>query len=88
MDVNTAGTALLVVSEVFYPGWKATVNGQPAEIRKTDGALRGIVVPGGFSHVVMEYSPASFYTGIGLSLLTTACVMIAWILLWRRRRPG
>jgi hypothetical protein len=88
IDVNTAGTALLVVSEVFYPGWKATVNGQPAEIRKTDGALRGIVVPGGFSHVVMEYSPASFYTGIGLSLLTAACVMTAWILLWRRRRAG
>lgn len=84
MDVNSAGTALLVVSEVFYPGWKATVNGQPAEIHKTDGALRGIVVPGGASHVVMEYSPASFYTGIGLTLLTAACVLLAWIPFWRR----
>ncbi len=86
MDVNTAGSALLVVSELFYPGWKATVNGQPAEIHKTDGALRGIMVPAGASHVVMEYAPASFYLGIGLSSLAAAGVVVACILLWRRRR--
>jgi hypothetical protein len=88
MDVNTAGTALLVVSEVFYPGWKATVNRQPAEIHKTDGALRGIVVPGGPSHVVLEYVPVSLYTGAILSMLTAGGVMVASALLWRRRRLG
>jgi hypothetical protein len=88
MDVNTTGTALLVVSEVFYPGWKATVNGQAAEIHKTDGALRGIVVPGGTSRVVFEYVPVSFYTGAVLSILTMGGVVVACVLLWRRRRLG
>jgi hypothetical protein len=84
MDVNTAGTALLVVSEVFYPGWKATVNGQPAEIHKTDGALRGILVAGGFSHVVMKYVPVSIYAGAVLSILTVGGVLVWCVLLWRR----
>lgn len=88
LDVNTAGTALLVVSENFYPGWKATVNGQPAEIHKTDGDLRGIMVPGGPSHVAMEYAPVSFYAGASLSILTAGGVLIAWILVWRSHRPG
>ena len=87
MDVNTAGTSLLVVSEVFYPGWKATVNGQAAEIHKTDGALRGILVPAGFSHVVMKYSPASFYVGIGLTLLAMGGVVVCSVLIWRSNRP-
>jgi hypothetical protein len=40
MDVNTTGTALLVVSELFYRA--ATVNGEPAEIHKRGGALRAL----------------------------------------------
>ncbi len=88
IDVNTAGTALLVVSEVFYPGWKATVNGQPAEIHKTDGALRGIVVGGGPSHVVLEYVPVSFYAGAVLSIVTVGGVLAGCFLLRRRRQTA
>ena len=84
MDVKTAGTGLLVLSEVYYPGWKASVNGKTAEIHKVDGALRGVVVPAGVSRVVLEYVPASYYAGAGLSLITTICVLLGWILLWHK----
>jgi hypothetical protein len=79
LDVNAAGNGLLVLSEVYYPGWRATVNGQTAEIYKVDGALRGIVVPRGTSRVVLEYVPVSGYLGAWLSLLTAGCVLIGWI---------
>ena len=77
---------LLVIGEVWYPGWRATVNGQTVEIRKTDGALRGIMVPRGASHIVLEYVPFTFYVGIGLGLLTLACIAAGWLILRRKSR--
>src|SRR5579863_7201842 len=57
VDVHANGRALLVLSELFYPGWKATVNGSPAAILKVNGALRGIAVPDGDSRVRLSYAP-------------------------------
>jgi len=88
IDVNATGSGLLVLSEIYYPGWKATVNGQPAEILKVDGALRGIVVPRGADRIVLEYVPLSFYAGMTISLLTGAIVLLAWIFSWRERKKS
>ena len=84
LDVNAGGSGLLVLSEVYYPGWRATVNGARAEIYKVDGALRGVVVPAGASHVVLEYVPLSEYLGAGLSFVTVVGVIVGWILLRRK----
>jgi hypothetical protein len=65
--VHADGRALLVMSELFYPGWKATVNGQSVPIVKVDGALRGVVVPNGDSRVLLHYAPGSFYGGLALT---------------------
>jgi hypothetical protein len=79
MEVNAAGAGLLVLSEMYYPGWVATVNGKVAKIYQVDGALRGIAVSGGRSTVELLYSPASFRAGAVLSLLTLACVLAGWV---------
>jgi hypothetical protein len=84
MDVNAGATGLLVLSEVYYPGWRATVNGERAEIREVDGALRGLVVPKGASRVELEYVPLSYYAGAGLGVVTVGAVLLAWF--WRRRQ--
>jgi len=48
----TADTAgLMVISEMYYPGWRATVNGKPTVILRVDGGLRGIAVPQGQSRI-------------------------------------
>jgi hypothetical protein len=70
VDVHSSGRALLVLSELFYPGWTATMNGRPAPIVKVDGALRGIAVPNGASQVRLSYSPAAFFIGLTLSAAT------------------
>ena len=52
---------LVVFSEVFYPeGWKATIDGQTADILRVNYLLRGIEVPAGNHEVVMTFSPASY----------------------------
>jgi uncharacterized membrane protein YfhO len=84
LTVQTTGRALLVLSELYYPGWTATVNGQPARIWKVDGALRGVVVPRGESRVSLRFRPVSFYIGGPLTVGAFLFVLIAAAVVRRR----
>ena len=79
IDVNAASAGLLVLSEMYYPGWVATVNGKASDIHRTDGALRGIAVSAGPNRVELKYEPSSFRLGAALSLFTLAGVLVGWI---------
>ena len=82
MDVDTPAPALVVLSEMYYPGWRARVNGKPAEIYRVDGALRGIIAPGGTALIELEYAPGSFRAGAIITVLTLLCVLAGSILAW------
>ena len=66
--VGTKGRGLLVVSEVFYPGWQAFVDERETPIYRVNGFMRGVVVPDGQSVVRFEYRPASVSIGAALGL--------------------
>ncbi|MCL5743280.1 MAG: YfhO family protein, partial [Acidobacteria bacterium] len=85
LSVRAESQGLLVLSEIFYPGWRATVNGAGQPIHKVDGGLRGIVVSKGESRVVVSYTPWSVYIGAFLTLGAFLGVLGAFIL--RRREP-
>ena len=78
--VTEESQGLLVLSELYYPGWRATVNGKPAPIYRVDGALRGILAPRGQSRIELDYRPASFYLGATITLLTLLCVVVGFLL--------
>ena len=59
---------LLVLSDTYFPGWQATVNGEAGEIHPTNIAFRGVVVGAGPTEVVFRYRPANFRAGIGVAL--------------------
>ncbi|OGH47831.1 MAG: hypothetical protein A3G66_02090 [Candidatus Levybacteria bacterium RIFCSPLOWO2_12_FULL_39_17] len=63
---------VLVLSDAFYPGWKAEVNNMPSRIFLANSALRAVVVPEGKSNVIFEYKPLSFYLGIFITLFSLA----------------
>jgi len=73
LDASASGPALLVLSELFYPGWRAKIDGREAKILKVDGALRGVLIPPGKSHISMDYAPASFYWGLAFSISAFVC---------------
>jgi hypothetical protein len=80
IDVDAPGRNFLVVSEVNYPpAWRATIDGQPAEIIQTDYVLRGLVVPPGKHKVEMHYVSNGFETGkwisLGLNLLMFGAII-------------
>jgi uncharacterized membrane protein YfhO len=85
VQVNASGGALLVLSEVFYPGWVATLDGVPTEIYRADAALRAVVVPAGDHLVEMVYQPVLFQVGAAVTLITLAALALA--LAPRRVRP-
>jgi hypothetical protein len=78
LEVAATAPAFLATSEAMYPGWEAAVNGKPATLLTTNGAFRGLALPGGASTVVMEYHPRYLALSAALSvfaLLAAAAVL-------------
>jgi hypothetical protein len=67
IEVEAERPALLVLSDLHYPGWEATLDGSPAEILRADYLFRAVGVPAGRSQVVFRYRPGSLWIGAALS---------------------
>ena len=88
LAVRAESRGLLVLSEIYYPGWQATVNGQSTRIWEADGVLRGIVVGSGDNKVTLRYLPGSVLAGALLSVCTFLGIPLAWLLISRRSRQA
>jgi hypothetical protein len=77
IDADLAAPGLLVVSEVTYPGWSATVDGVDAPIVEVDGLLRGVALAAGPSHVEFGYRSTSLIAGGVLS----GVALVVWLAL-------
>jgi hypothetical protein len=86
VQVTTSTETVLVLTDAYYPGWMATVNGQPTTIYRANVMFRAVRVPAGQSTVVFEYKPAwlpgAFILGAAAWIATAG--LIVW--LWRRSR--
>jgi hypothetical protein len=77
--------SMVVLTDTFYPGWKATVDGRPAGIYDAYAVFRGVVVEPG-SHVVeFRYRPRSVILGAGLTGL--GLLLVLGLCVWEKRRP-
>jgi len=72
-------TGLLVLSDAYYPGWRAYLDGEPAELLRVNIALRGVVVPPGEHTVVFAYHPRWFQVGAVLSLVTLLGLILLFV---------
>lgn len=61
-DVASAKGGVVVFSEIYYPGWTATIDGKPAELGRVNYVLRALNVPAGAHKVVLEFKPKSIAT--------------------------
>jgi hypothetical protein len=73
LTVDSDQGGQLIVTDSYYPGWRAWVDGKPAAIgRVSDGAFRSLLVPAGKHTVEMRYEPATFRVGLFVSLVAGA----------------
>ncbi|HEX8845851.1 MAG TPA: YfhO family protein [Pyrinomonadaceae bacterium] len=77
MEVQTSSNtaSFLVTSDLYYPGWQATIDGAPVQLFRADYALRGVQVPAGRHIVRFEFRPKTFYLGVTLSALSLLVLM-------------
>jgi hypothetical protein len=68
MDVTAGSNGLLVLSEIYYPEWKAVVDGKDTPLYRADYALRAIPVSKGQHHVTCYYDAQSYRKGLHISL--------------------
>lgn len=79
--------AYLVLAYTYYPGWHATVNGQPVPVVRANYAFMALPLPEGSHEVVLEYRPSSLLWGVCISGLTVS--ILAGVILyevWRKRK--
>ncbi|MEL7674008.1 MAG: YfhO family protein [Chloroflexota bacterium] len=89
VQIKTSGAGgVLVLSDQYYPGWQAAVDGQPVEIARADTALRAVCVPPGEHSVTFSYRPLSFYAGTAISAAGWALWALASVIALRRWRRG
>jgi hypothetical protein len=83
LSATADGRALVVLSDVHMPGWKATVDGREIPIERVDYLLRGVPVEAGEHRIVLEYAPASWRIAWIVSLLAALGLLAA---VWKSGR--
>lgn len=76
IKVNTKKNGFLVLTDVYYPGWKVFVDNKESKIYKTNHTLRSVYLTEGYHNVVFVYKPLSFYKGLSITLFTLLVIFI------------
>lgn len=82
LQVDAPARGFLVLSDQYFPGWYARVDGTPADVVRANYAFRLVEVPAGRSTVEFWYAPPSVRIGAVVSALTIVAV---GLFLWRTR---
>ncbi|MBN1427626.1 MAG: YfhO family protein [Anaerolineae bacterium] len=80
--------AYLVLGEVYYPGWQATVDGQPASIYRANSTFRAIYLEQPGEHIVsLAFCPITVYAGLASSIITVSAIagMVRYL---RKKSPN
>jgi hypothetical protein len=73
VQTSSPDPAILSVSLIYYPGWQATIDGQPASLLRADTAFTALALPSGDHTIQLDYRPASYQVG---SLITLATLVV------------
>jgi hypothetical protein len=86
IETEAPGASLLVVTDSYYPGWRASVDGRPAPLLRTNLLFRGVPVPAGNHRVRLWFDPLSVRLGFALSAVALLANLGGLALYARRRR--
>lgn len=76
LETNTDGIAILFLSDNYFPGWKAFVNGKETKIYRANYSFRAVVLTPGDNKINFVYNPISFKVGVFISLVSSVFLII------------
>lgn len=75
IKTNSTSPAFLILSDVYYPGWRAKINGKATQIFQTNYVQRGIILPKGAHTVEFIFKSTKFHLAVGISTAALfACI--------------
>lgn len=83
---SSSDPSVLVLSEVWYPAWKATVDGEPQKVLRANWSQRGIALPAGEHTVELHYDSDRFSTGRLIALISLVLLLGGIGFLWYQRK--
>jgi Bacterial membrane protein YfhO len=84
---NSPQPGWLILSDTFYPGWQATIDGTSVEIQIANEAFRAIEFPAGDHTIEFQYQPRSVLIGLSVSLMSLAIIVMGLVVsYWRSAR--
>ncbi len=84
--VDSTSEGWFYINDVWYPGWKAWVNGEEAQVYRANGTFRAVRVPSGQSTVFMQYESTYLNLGIWITVITWAMIIGVGVLMWWKQR--
>ena len=85
VETELDAPGLLVLSEIWYPGWLARDNGRETPILRTDAILRGVTLEPGAHTLEFDYRPWTVRLGLAVSLGAALVLLVAFAFrAWRR----
>ncbi len=86
-ESSSTEAGVAVFSEIFYPGWRVTVDGQPVELARADYILRAMNIPAGKHIIEMSFDPQSLHTTEGIAYAALALLLVGvLVLVWTNRK--
>jgi len=86
IKINVSDAGFLVLSETWYPGWKAYDNGKEIEILRANYILRSVYISKGVHEIFFIYKPISFKIGLWVSALTFILIIVYFLYYFTRNR--
>ena len=88
LATDPSSKGLLVVSELYYPGWQAYVDGRKVDTVKADLMLRGVMLAGGQHRIEFRYEARVVLYGAIISLAVAVLLILYGAVLLLRRRAS
>jgi hypothetical protein len=91
LDAPSAAGQALVVSENYFPGWRATADGKPATVALMNYNLVGVALPAGARNISLRFTDAAYEKGKVVTWVALALSLVLWVAGWiadrRRTEP-